>query len=63
MVNQHVNLGLSGVVAQPMTLCSEGPGVTGSVPCVQNAVFNGLVTVNLNCVAGALVSWKAMWVF
>lgn len=63
MVNRGVNLGLSGVIAQPLTLYSEGPGVIGSVPCVQNAMFSGLVTVNLNCVGGTLVSWKAVRVF
>lgn len=45
------------------TVYSEGPGVIGSVPCVQNAMFSGLVTVNLNCVGGTLVSWKAVRVF
>lgn len=56
MTNWGVNLGLSAAIAQPKTGCIFWyvRGDYSSVPCIQNTVVSGLVTVNLNCIGETL---------
>lgn len=64
MVNRGVNLGLSGVIAQPMTLCIQRDQGSLAVYLVYKTQCSmGWSQRTLTAVGGTLVSWKAVWVF